>query len=1477
MVNENIAQLDEYESNIQYNGVVNWDMRTDPPQPICFAGRSYTTDSDCQNINNAIKLEKCICTGTTTSSVLENCLEAGKNASGNTVCLLCEATRKQLQSGKCSSAKSCEPDCTHCKESDSNSDICMIKDSLTPDDYLNDTDIKAMNLNDTENQKTIVWKFDNPDEPLQIDYITNPSVKFKTSIINLHNKGKVVELNGTFTENIDTFIIKDTNYQIRLDNSVNLCTTFSEESVGVNFRYKGLVKRKTTSATSTNSESVDMIFSWTKKCPMSDSYCLDVNSTCTDLTKPVELGFQNLSYVPLQVNGRKMYYKQHQSIMVGIIYDPVPQSDVNLFIFCRVNKEMRQFSGIYYNSDPTNYKDIGNVKAVSQYYNAVRETEDIYGSPKNPDQQIFSQVEIKMFRKGVYSSSRNYTAELWGSSFDFGEISLNNNCFSKIFDQSTIDNMGNCYNCNNGFVFDEKSSLFKCPSQNPDYLKVDMNGDLSLAPNQKKCKTCYVYQHGQMNDCPEDQTAIANQPKLPYYCTKKYPTVESNSKKCGEKDGLLKDSYPSGISFTVRNILDSNGNTVDILTKCGTKDKPYCLSGICVSLTDYMSFKMTSDNTQNEIQQGHFDAIPMECKPGGGCLKTKQVLGVWYCVLCLKGWRLQIDSPNDEHGICMMDPCVSQNTSGYCKIYSSGEVNILQQNTAKNCELEFRSDGKCFQCHKDYVIHEATQLCVAKQTDNQNLTDCRVPEEAPQEVTADKVVNIAIPTSNGCKCTCPSGTVYEVANDSGDPDTCPESTCINSSQESVKLTTTGTTYVKKVICGKAKLPNVPQVCKECNQGYSQISTKNNKCVKSGECMNLKDKTIYPLMSYTVGMINCRISHPFDKYRCNQCKASYTHKHPLPSSLENYSECEQISKTNEITFESKDAEDNVQYQFYKPRICIDNFKDTDKSDTPQNFKYCFNGYDWNHATSQNGVVGETYNDNDTSTYFHNSQYFLNYDVVNGITGFAYNKSSDTKLKQDDPSDIGKGELSVLRGVNDGSIATFLEYGKDLADGYKLLRTYAANIWTHDLNLGYNYPLAMMKATRAEKIEVLEQISNHHLPIIQGEIKDNKTGAKSKFKFLGPDQRAIPAAVKGLPVMPPHYIRDFIWDMPEVQDMYPAFFIAQGKLRGNNALTSYKDRDTGKFCKVITHGYQDWDLDENQDAPYPIPNKYAPANQDEACYYTYMAKGKYSQTREKGADCTDHTKFGTGVMSTYGPNSRCFMFKPSNDLPYQPKCFQTQCHQDGYIQIKVGGSKPFNFNCKDDDGKPQKWGMYKPDKGIFAENSPNAVDFTDGQIECPDYDRFCGYLQVRCPMDCHGHGKCHEDRTCQCWEGFFGESCNYCKYMPGLGYFNSQCDPNVSGDTQTMNKLIVEKSFRDVEETFAMTRFSQRCREFEQKAPYTNCVSCLNPDLFEISETDVAEGKYLRQETPKIRKCITKNCNTFEDNTHTFAVINNFLLF
>ena len=45
-------------------------------------------------------------------------------------------------------------------------------------------------------------------------------------------------------------------------------------------------------------------------------------------------------------------------------------------------------------------------------------------------------------------------------------------------------------------------------------------------------------------------------------------------------------------------------------------------------------------------------------------------------------------------------------------------------------------------------------------------------------------------------------------------------------------------------------------------------------------------------------------------------------------------------------------------------------------------------------------------------------------------------------------------------------------------------------------GYEYPLAKMKGTRAEKIEVLEQISNYHLPIIQGEVQDNRTAVYSE---------------------------------------------------------------------------------------------------------------------------------------------------------------------------------------------------------------------------------------------------------------------------------------------------------------------------------------------------------------------------------------------
>ena len=82
---------------------------------------------------------------------------------------------------------------------------------------------------------------------------------------------------------------KDTVYTIKIDNSLNLCTTFSEEPGVGNFRYKGIVKRTTTIETS--GLSVNMISSYTEKCPVSDRYCLNVNSECTPLSEPVELGF----------------------------------------------------------------------------------------------------------------------------------------------------------------------------------------------------------------------------------------------------------------------------------------------------------------------------------------------------------------------------------------------------------------------------------------------------------------------------------------------------------------------------------------------------------------------------------------------------------------------------------------------------------------------------------------------------------------------------------------------------------------------------------------------------------------------------------------------------------------------------------------------------------------------------------------------------------------------------------------------------------------------------------------------------------------------------------------------------------------------------------------------------------------------------------------------------------------------------------
>lgn len=112
---------------------------------------------------------------------------------------------------------------------------------------------------------------------------------------------------------------------------------------------------------------------------------------------------------------------------------------------------------------------------------------------------------------------------------------------------------------------------------------------------------------------------------------------------------------------------------------------------------------------------------------------------------------------------------------------------------------------------------------------------------------------------------------------------------------------------------------------------------------------------------------------------------------------------------------------------------------------------------------------------------------------------------------------------------------------------------------------------------------------------------------------------------------------------------------------------------------------------------------------------------------------------------GPGSRCFNgfiqdsisgFAKASNFCFQPRCVQNK--QKNYdLQIKYGNKW---LTCKSSNEKLKVTGK------------------KSGFISCPsDISKFCQRYAGGCEKDCYGRGRCMQNRKCQCYAGFSGESC------------------------------------------------------------------------------------------------------------------------
>ena len=113
--------------------------------------------------------------------------------------------------------------------------------------------------------------------------------------------------------------------------------------------------------------------------------------------------------------------------------------------------------------------------------------------------------------------------------------------------------------------------------------------------------------------------------------------------------------------------------------------------------------------------------------------------------------------------------------------------------------------------------------------------------------------------------------------------------------------------------------------------------------------------------------------------------------------------------------------------------------------------------------------------------------------------------------------------------------------------------------------------------------------------------------------------------------------------------------------------------------------------------------------------------------RGFKCSKEFNFVKSTLyEENGPGSRCFNVV-YNDVE-KSGCFKAFCQQ-GKISIEIDGFF------------------------VFCEKGQEKTLFDDFVVLCPDFEKFCGFEEKKCEMDCNGNGICLENKECKC-DYFFG---------------------------------------------------------------------------------------------------------------------------
>jgi len=150
---------------------------------------------------------------------------------------------------------------------------------------------------------------------------------------------------------------------------------------------------------------------------------------------------------------------------------------------------------------------------------------------------------------------------------------------------------------------------------------------------------------------------------------------------------------------------------------------------------------------------------------------------------------------------------------------------------------------------------------------------------------------------------------------------------------------------------------------------------------------------------------------------------------------------------------------------------------------------------------------------------------------------------------------------------------------------------------------------------------------------------------------------------------------------------------------------------------------------------------------SCNQDYYVEGCKIFHKSTGGDCrvTENIPSNSDVLSrlTYGSHGRCIMSQLREGRLLQtsltPNCLSVTCTGSNKVTIVAGSDK---IDCTK--------------KGLV--NTPtDRKGRRSEMIYCPDPVEFCKQEQLRCPDNCNMNGRCLKSKTCFCYTGFSGTSC------------------------------------------------------------------------------------------------------------------------